>query len=124
MNSTDQVELIIITPNNCIIGRMTQQAASDIMRYWYESRSKVRDRTEGWEAHDDWLKRGTIAFNGDTDNGVNVATGVVGLENVVGMYSREPPDSVATIHKRIADVMEREQRRGEEWRDPNEVDGA
>jgi hypothetical protein len=111
--------------------RMTRKEASDYIRMWWENRECWRKA--GWWRRlfakiRNLFSKQTFCFNIITDEGppiVSYATWCIAMDQITGMYTMEDsgPSSqerIAEAQARIAGIIEREQKRGEEWREGGE----
>ncbi len=121
MKETDTVTLIFVTHHNHVVmADYALKNANAEMRYWYDARDAVLNKKDGWEEAEKWLKHGTIATNHYYDGSEEThASVIVAVEHIVGMYIKYGPDvqkTAADAVKKMADMMDRDARRGEEWR--------
>lgn len=130
ISDNDVVDLVFVTPHNFLYAYgMSRQAASDVMRFWWERRQFLFQfhwwKVWQWRAYFEgarWLRQGTFAINNGNPGAVaTYATWMIGWEHVLGMYVRPPyaqsaQERMAEIQLRMMEKYEKEEQEGNKWK--------
>jgi hypothetical protein len=118
-NKMDYVSLRFVTTANVVYVTFPREYAGQIMQGWHAAREAVRFKKEGWEKDQEYLTKGTIIgsvpYKDDIKDSYCLFT--VAVKSIVGMYISEIEKSP---QDRIAEAMEREMKKGNEWKEGDE----